>query len=42
MQAQAKFCLCVTKINTKLFSAALKLPKIPKLSPSFNTKQSFL
>ena len=39
MQTQAKFCVCFTLINTKLFSVAPKLPLIPKVSPSCNTKK---
>ena len=42
MEAQAKFCVCFTKINSKLFSGKPKLPLIPKVGPSPNTKKLFL
>ena len=42
MYTQAKFRVCYTKINTKLFSGAPKLPLIPKVSPSPKTKKLFL
>ena len=38
MQAQAKFCLCFPKINTKFFSAAPILPWILPVGLSRNTK----
>ena len=42
MYTEAKFCVCFTKINTKFFSGTPKLPLIPKVSPSANTKKLFL
>ena len=42
-QTQAKFCLCFTKTNIKRFHfGALKLPLIPKVSPSPNTNNHFI
>ena len=38
---QAKFCICFTKINTKLFSDAPVLSLIPSVGPSPNTTKLF-
>ena len=43
MQTQVKFCVCVTKIDTKLFLCSeLNLPSIPKFGTSSSTKKLFL
>ena len=42
MQTKTRFCVCFTKINTKLFSGEPKLPLIPKVGSSPNIKKLFL
>ena len=41
MQNQAKFCLCFSKINPKLFFVAPNILLISKVSPSLKTKNNF-
>ena len=41
MQTQAKLCLCLTNINI-FFSGTVKLPLIPKVSPSPKIEKSLL
>ena len=42
MQTQVKFGLCLTKIDTKLFSGAPKLPLMAKVSASPKIKKLVL
>ena len=42
IETQAEFCVCFPKINSKLCSGKPKLPLIPKVGSSTNTKKLFL
>ena len=42
MQTQTKIYHCLTKIDTKHFSGAPKLPLLPKVGPSPKIKNFFI